>query len=186
MVMIEMHNKHCLRAEKLVVIAFMLLMFSQQPLLASGSYKNISCYEVKRQLEIDSTIFVLDVRTSIEYYEGHIQGAININVYYLWENHSSLPAEKTRAIIVYCDNGFRSKTAAEKLDNYGYMNVSNMERGFNEWMKLGYPYVVGSGTNLTSTIMPWSVFTAPGLLTVVFIFGVVIIWRRRACFSTRK
>ncbi|RLI72104.1 MAG: hypothetical protein DRP02_02885 [Candidatus Gerdarchaeota archaeon] len=162
----------------LVLITIVATPTMQQLRGADDAYENISCYEAKRRLETDPTIFLLDVRSSVEFYKGHIMGAVNINVYYLVSNHSLLPVfpeESSRGIIVYCDNGFRSQTAAEKLLSYGYTNVSNIEKGFNEWLKLGYPFVVGSETIPITTNIAWRPLTVTGLFTIILGFSLLII-----------
>ncbi|HUT81144.1 MAG TPA: rhodanese-like domain-containing protein [Candidatus Bathyarchaeia archaeon] len=121
-------------------------------------YENISSIEAKNRLEIDPNIFLLDVRSSYEFYEdGHILGAININVYYLSYSKEILPSSNETGILVYCDDGLRSKTAAQKLCEYGYNNVSNMEDGFNGWKDNGFPYIIGTDPSQTSDPVPWKV-----------------------------
>ena len=109
-------------------------------------YENISVDKAKRWLDSDPSIFLIDVRRPGEYDDGHINGSVNIYVHDLYSSIHKIPEDNSTGIIVYCDNGIRSKLAAEKLVTIFYSNVSNMEKGFNEWLKKGYPYVYINGT----------------------------------------
>lgn len=68
--------------------------------------------------------FVIDVRTRLEFWTGHLPGAICVPV-------DQLPAAledrgevtKSNRILVYCGSGKRSETAAETLRAAGYKNV---------------------------------------------------------------
>lgn len=63
--------------------------------------------------------YLLDVRTSAEFSEGHIEGAHNIPVQELASRLAELPG-KDRAIVVYCRSGRRSKDASTQLAQAGY------------------------------------------------------------------
>ena len=74
---------------------------------------------------------LIDVRSSQEYEDNHIDGAININVDDILNtegaliyNNSEIGFNKT--IIVYCRSGARSKNAANKLVELGYRNVYDL------------------------------------------------------------
>ncbi len=75
---------------------------------------------------------LVDVRTAEEYAEGHIVGAINIDVQSpdFAENISVL--DKSRKVAVYCRSGRRSKMAAEQLTAAGY-KVIDLDGGIQSW-----------------------------------------------------
>lgn len=80
-----------------------------------------------------SNVVLLDVRTPSEYQQGHIPGAILIDVTqsnFLQEAKQQLPIDKT--IALYCRSGRRSKTAAQLLSKEHY-NVVELNTGFNSW-----------------------------------------------------
>lgn len=86
-------------------------------------------------------VVLLDVRTAEEYADGHIQGAINIDVKkdnFVEQSKSILPTGKT--IAVYCRGGRRSVTAAEKLVAENY-KVVNLEGGIMAWKEADMPVV---------------------------------------------
>lgn len=67
-------------------------------------------------IENDNYIIV-DVRTSEEYNEGHVVGAINIPYDQIDENSN---LDKTKTIMVYCKSGKRSSIAYNTLESLGY------------------------------------------------------------------
>lgn len=85
------------------------------------------------QIIQDSTIIRLDVRTPNEYQQGHIPGAILIDVTqsnFLEQAIQQLP--KSQTIALYCRSGRRSKVAAQILAKAGY-TVIELNTGFNSW-----------------------------------------------------
>ena len=81
---------------------------------------------------------LLDVRTPEEYKEGHLKGAINIDVKdsinFMKKALETLPKDKT--VMVYCRSGKRSANAAGKLATEGYF-VFNLEGGIIAWKEAG-------------------------------------------------
>lgn len=138
----------------------------------STSYEDITPQEAKRRIDLDPTIFILDVRSSIEFRDGHISGAVNINVYYINSYAYLLPEDNETGIIVYCDDGYRSKTGAQKVAYLGYTNVSNMLDGYFGWLELRYPYVTGTDTSLITPTLNIE------LLSIICISIIVlIVWK---------
>lgn len=88
--------------------------------------KAISVEQVKEDLDEGKDFILLDVRTSEEYEEGHIEGAINIPLKKLaYEVETEIPELDTR-IYLYCRSGVRVITAGHILHDLGYENVYNM------------------------------------------------------------
>ncbi|MGB5554699.1 MAG: rhodanese-like domain-containing protein [Flavobacteriaceae bacterium] len=82
--------------------------------------------------ELQSVVLV-DVRTPQEFSGGHLENALNINIYDadFEEQFSTIGKEET--IYVYCKVGGRSAQAQEKLKALGYENVVNLEGGYDAW-----------------------------------------------------
>ncbi len=85
------------------------------------------------ELIADTNVFLLDVRTTEEYNEGHIKGAVNIDVMkadFEKKACSIIPEGKTVAL--YCRSGNRSKRAAAILaDKY---KVIELGSGYIGWL----------------------------------------------------
>ena len=96
------------------------------------SYRQISTSEAAELMETEEGYIILDVRTPDEFRERHIPGAINIpNETIGGEAPSELP-DKDQLILVYCRSGNRSKQAAAKLSDMGYVNIVEFG-GINDW-----------------------------------------------------
>ena len=95
-------------------------------------YRQIGMNEAVAMMEEESGYIILDVRTSEEFADKHIPGAINVpNEIIETQALSQLP-DKDQLILVYCRSGNRSKQASEKLVALGYTNVVEFG-GINDW-----------------------------------------------------
>ena len=97
-----------------------------------STYRQVNAEEAATMMEEESSYIILDVRTTEEYSEKHIPGAINIpNETIGTEDIPELP-DKEQLILVYCRSGNRSKQASEKLVKLGYRNIVEFG-GINDW-----------------------------------------------------
>ena len=97
-----------------------------------STYRQINAEEAATMMEEESSYIILDVRTTEEYSEKHIPGAINIpNETIGAEDIPELP-DKEQLILVCCRSGNRSKQASEKLVKLGYTNIVEFG-GINDW-----------------------------------------------------
>lgn len=78
---------------------------------------------------------LLDVRSTIEFENGHLENAINMPVDNLRGSFYNLPKEKE--IIVYCQVGIRGYIAERILRQNGF-NVKNLTGGYKTMSTLGY------------------------------------------------
>ena len=82
-------------------------------------------------------VFTIDVRTAEEYQAGHIPGSILIPLDKLAVRVGELPVGEP--ILIYCHSGSLSLEAMNMLGGAGFMNLSSMDGGFNDWVVAGYP-----------------------------------------------
>ncbi len=108
----------------------------------------ISPADLAARLQRDAPL-VVDVRTSAEFRDGHIAGAINIPHDEIANRWSALNAPVDDEVIVYCGTGRRAGLAQQALETLGYMRTRTLEGGFEAWKKAGLPVVRESG-NATS------------------------------------
>jgi phage shock protein E len=93
---------------------------------------NLTPAEVAEQLRNPRTApFLLDVRTSEEFAEGHVPGAKNVPVRELDGRLADIP--KDRPVVVYCHSGGRAKLASNLLRERGYTNVVEMTGSMMAW-----------------------------------------------------
>ena len=121
----------------LVLIAVALVMWAMNERnVANDTFKSVDNDEFERLLS-DSNVVLLDVRTQSEFDEGHIKGAILIDVKtdsFMMAARDRLPKEKI--VAVYCRSGRRSVAAAERLAADGYQ-VVNLKGGILSWKQEG-------------------------------------------------
>lgn len=99
---------------------------------------SFSAPEFDTKIKADS-VQLVDVRTPQEYAQGHIDGALNINVQSDdFQRMVEKELSKDSTILVYCRSGRRSMDAAEILTKLGY-KVVNLKGGINEWKENGLP-----------------------------------------------
>ncbi len=91
-----------------------------------GSVQAITCAKMKKMIDEEKDVVLIDVRTKEEYEEQHLSKAINIpneKIKTITENEN---ITKDTKIIVYCRSGARSKNSANELINMGYKNVYDL------------------------------------------------------------
>lgn len=94
--------------------------------------------EFDKAIKADS-MQLLDVRTPQEYAEGHIDGALNIDVQSDdFQKMAEKDLSRDSTILVYCRSGRRSMDAAKILTKLGY-KVVNLKGGIIEWKEDGLP-----------------------------------------------
>ena len=77
---------------------------------------------------------LVDVRTPKEWQEGIIKGAIKINYYDKDFSTQITQLDKSQPVYVYCKAGGRSKKAAKKMQEMGFLIIYNLEDGIDAWI----------------------------------------------------
>ena len=95
-------------------------------------YAQISQDEAKLMMKDDDGHVIVDVRRADEYAKGHIPGAILIPNEEIGTDEPEELPDKKQIILVYCRTGRRSKEAAQKLADMGYVNVYEFG-GIEDW-----------------------------------------------------
>lgn len=95
-------------------------------------YEQITMEQAAEYMEYGSGYVLLDVREQSEYAEGHIPGAICIPQGLVEDQAPEILTDREQMIYVYCRSGNRSKTAAQKLCNLGYTNITEIG-GILDW-----------------------------------------------------
>jgi rhodanese-related sulfurtransferase len=69
---------------------------------------------------------VLDVRSKVEFWLGHLEGAINVPVDTLPDGLAKHPGiTPDSRVLVYCASGMRSAQAAQLLKTNGFRHVTD-------------------------------------------------------------
>lgn len=80
---------------------------------------------------------VVDVRLDREWREGHIPGAVHIELGELKSRAGELPRDST--VAVTCSVGQRSSTGVSMLQALGFQQVENIAGGTTAWKRAGFP-----------------------------------------------
>ena len=94
--------------------------------LLNGTVKNVHWHDVKN-LPRDGSVTLLDIRTRIEYENGHIDGFINIPLDSLRKHLGEL--DKAKPVYVTCQVGLRGYVAARILTGSGF-DAYNLAGGY--------------------------------------------------------
>jgi len=98
--------------------------------------------ELKKILDNEDDIFLLDVRSQREFDAVHVPDVdLLIPHTEVAQEADKLPQDKNTLIDVICRSGHRSGIAVETLKSLGYTNVHNVTGGTNAWVAAGYPVV---------------------------------------------
>ena len=90
---------------------------------------------------VEADVLTLDVRTAGEFMEGHINGAINIDVESNTFDSEIANLDKSKTYAVYCHSGRRSQIAVDIMAKAGFKTLFNLENGVTDWSARGWPLV---------------------------------------------
>lgn len=92
-------------------------------LALAATFALASCAPAGEPITVGPDTIVIDVRTPAEYSEGHLEGAVNIDVQdaNFGTILSQLPTDGE--YVVYCRSGNRSAQAVEIMKASGFTNV---------------------------------------------------------------
>ena len=130
-------------------VLLILFMFAGSYVYAQQAKDVITPEAVHKLIDKDTSVVILDVRTSAEFKSetGHLSKAILIPLQELDKRADELKKYQKRLIIAYCRTGHRSGIAAAMLKKLGY-KVSNMEGGITRWNAEKLPVVKESNNKL--------------------------------------
>lgn len=133
--------------KKILIVCVLLLVTSSTFLagcVSENSWQKLSVDEFEDQISNTSPLFILDVRTQIEWeQDGHLEGAYLIPHSEIEQRASELPENKDEPIFVHCKSGARSSTAAQTLQDLGFTDIREMENGIKAWKEASKPVIYG-------------------------------------------
>lgn len=109
------------------------------PLVRRGTGgPSVSTLEATLMINQKSAL-VVDVRESAEFEKGRILNARNIPLSQLEARAVEIEKFKEKPIIVACESGNRSGSAAAALRKRGFTEVFNLTGGLAAWQQAGLP-----------------------------------------------
>ncbi len=89
----------------------------------------------------DPDFVLLDIRTSEEYADGHLEGSVLIDYYSETFSDQLNELDKTKFYVIYCRSGGRSGRAHDIMRDLGFEEVYNVLGGILQWEADGFPIV---------------------------------------------
>ena len=100
-------------------------------------FPSLSVSEFETYLQSTPQVQLVDVRTSVEYAEGHLSESLNIDVMSPgFSAKAQELLEVNRPVAVYCRSGARSKQAAMLLTRQNFQ-VVELDAGYLGWVASG-------------------------------------------------
>ena len=87
---------------------------------------------IAEKLSSKASLVLLDVRTNSERRNGAIRDSVHIPLHELGKRMNELEKMRDKEIVVYCQSGNRSLSAAAKLMKNGF-SAANLKGGIAEW-----------------------------------------------------
>lgn len=84
---------------------------------------------------------IIDVRTPEEFAEGHLEGAVNMNVQGADFAAQISSLDPAGLYAVYCRSGNRSQAAVAAMADGGLSGIFELETGIVGWQEAGLPVV---------------------------------------------
>lgn len=92
--------------------------------------RHIDVQELSRELD-NRALVIIDVREPYEFAAGHVPSATNMPLGTLPTAAAGL--ERDSKIVVICQSGHRSVTAAKRLLKAGFTDIRNVRGGTGAW-----------------------------------------------------
>ena len=110
---------------------------SSQAAISKTVQKTVSVNEFEKKLSTTNGAQLIDVRTPEEYADGHLNGAVNINVNDDSFDTQVAKLDKSKTVMVYCGSGKRSANASGKLHDLGFTEIYDLDGGITAWSAAG-------------------------------------------------
>ncbi|HYL80411.1 MAG TPA: rhodanese-like domain-containing protein [Candidatus Acidoferrum sp.] len=112
------------------------------PLVAGSRITDVTVEQGRELMQRragQTDFIILDVRTPEEFAEGHLTGAVNLNLL-APDFAARLGAfDRGKTYLVYCRSGNRSTKAVQVMERLEFRSVSHMVEGILGWQKKGFP-----------------------------------------------
>lgn len=108
---------------------------------AKQRVKETNVPDVKKRIDANERLILVDVREDNEWAKGHLPGAVHMGKGVIERDiEKQVPDVRTK-LVLYCGGGFRSALVADNLQKMGYTNVESMDGGWRGWTEAGLPTV---------------------------------------------
>lgn len=99
----------------------------------------ISPDELLGRTEAGDSTTVVDVRSGLEFRDGHIPGAVHVPFWKLPFAAGEIPADREEPLVVTCGHGPRAGYAILALKVAGFRDVRYLSGQMSGWKRRGLP-----------------------------------------------
>ena len=123
------------------IALIVVLILSSFTVIEAQNKIEVNSKKVSKMIRKDKKLIVLDVRTADEFKEGHINGAINIDIRQPDALEKIDKLDRNAKYIVHCRTNHRSKIASDHMVQSGFKTVYQMMDGITGWNQNKLPVV---------------------------------------------
>ncbi len=130
------------RSVSIVGPAFLTLILVGTALAAGSAVTNVTVGKAQilmKERAGKADFVILDVRTPEEFAEGHLDGAVNLDVQSRGFEKKLRALDRNKSYLVYCRTGNRSRQATIAMDAMGFRSIFHMNEGIVKWKQQNLP-----------------------------------------------
>lgn len=130
---------------KRIILALIIFLTTVSGLQAQyQGPENITCKEASdliQRLSKNNSFVILDLRPENMFKEEHIKNAVFRDVFADGFEDWLNDLDKDQTYLLYCNVGYRSGIAMERMKQAGFKNLHHLYEGIQEWKKQGFPTI---------------------------------------------
>ncbi len=118
-----------------LAVLFLSVSCNSKPALNEQEKSAIHVVSPTEFKEKSSDQLIIDIRTPQEFSEGHIKGAVNINLFDSTFLDQIGKYDKSIPIFLYCRSGNRTSSASAQLSKMGFVEIYDLKGGILNWAR---------------------------------------------------
>ncbi len=125
-------------------VAFLVVTMGAVAMAAAPAVTNVTvgkAHKLITERAGSAEFVILDVRTPDEFAEGHLAGAVNLDVQSPGFEKGLRALDRKRSYLVYCRTGNRSRRATLAMEALGFRSIFHMTEGIVKWKQQNLPLV---------------------------------------------
>jgi len=130
------------RTVSIVGTALLALILVAAALAAAAAVTNVTVGKAQKLIKEragKADFVILDVRTPGEFAEGHIDGAVNLDVQAPDFEKRLRRLDRKKSYLIYCRTGNRSRRATIAMEALGFRSIFHMNEGIVMWKQQNLP-----------------------------------------------
>lgn len=112
------------------LLTFTAMFGCNRRIFNSPTIRQLPKEEYLAKLAETDNVYIIDVRTRMEYDKGHLEGAESISIIDSFKKRAAV-LDTNRTVFVYCETAHRSPFATIKLKKLGFKRIYDLEGGYS-------------------------------------------------------